>query len=131
MEINDLNDTEPSSKAKKMKDTKSDSSPKDVPNGDTINKPGDSPVNRDDSNTEMDTVANNKGNNNKPEDKFNPSLKVVEKDVNMTAPELGPGSSDFKSNVIVSNDEDGKNNVVASNDDQISGVGTGIVTGKL
>ena len=82
-----------------------------------MDKPVDSPENRDDSKTEMDTAANNKGNNNKPEAKSNPSHKLIGKDVNMSIPELEPVCSNDESIGVASNDEGAKSNGVASNDE--------------
>ena len=82
-----------------------------------MDKHVDSPESNDGSKAEMDAVVNNKGNDNKPEAKPNPSSKISEKDVYISIPELEPVCNKDVSNGVASNDEDDKNNGVASNDE--------------
>ena len=69
-----------------------------------------------------DIIANDTGNNNKLENKSNPLLELVRKEVNITVPELESGCSINEDSIITNNDTTKKVNVVICNDDKTSAI---------
>ena len=67
-----------------------------------------------------DIAANDTGNNNKLENKSNPLLELVRKEVNITVSELESGCSNNEDSIITNNDTTKKDNVVVCNDDKTS-----------